>query len=75
MTPEQATAVIVAIGGLITAVAGLIGAVAVLWGKVNENKRSIDGRIDQLVATARVAGHAEGVALAQALQQKENDSV
>jgi hypothetical protein len=67
LSPEQTTALIVAIGGLVTAVAGLIGAVAALWQKVNANKRAIDGRIDQLLATTRVAGHAEGIALAERL--------
>lgn len=68
MTPEQFTAVVAALAALATAIAGLIGAVTVLYVRIESNRHAIDGRIDQLVATARVAGHAEGMALAHQLE-------
>lgn len=69
MTPEQLTALVIAVSTLATAIGGLIAAVAVLYGKVEENRKAIDGRVDQLVATSRVAGHAEGIALAHQLAE------
>lgn len=72
MTPEQVTALIVAIGALFTAVGGLCGAVAVLWRAVETNRHAIDGRVDELVSTSRVAGHAEGIALAEQIRRGEN---
>lgn len=74
MTPEQATALIIAIGALFTAVGGLCGAVAVLWKAVETNRHAIDGRVDQLVSTSRVAGHAEGIALAEQLRHAEPEN-
>lgn len=67
MSPEQFTALIGALGALVTAIAGLIVAVTRLYAKVEENRKAINGRVDDMVATARVAGHAEGVVLGQQL--------
>jgi hypothetical protein len=72
LTSEQVTALVAAITALIVAVTGLLGAVVKLWSVVEDNRRAINGRVDQLVATARVAGHAEGVALGQALAHNDN---
>ena len=69
MTPDQFTAVIVALTALITAVTGLVGAVAVLWSRVEENRKAINGRMDQLITTARMTGHAEGIALRKQLDE------
>lgn len=74
MTSEQATALIVALGGLATALAGLLGAVVALWRQVDANRKAINGRVDELVATSRVAGHAEGMALAQQLAHPPEDT-
>lgn len=67
MTPDQLTALIVALGALATAVGGLVGAITVLYRQVEANRQAINGRMDQLIATSRMVGHAEGVALGHAL--------
>lgn len=71
MTPEQLTALVAALATLATAVAGLLGAVGVLWVKIDRNQHAVDGRLNELIATSRVAGHAEGVALAHALSHPD----
>jgi hypothetical protein len=73
LTPEQATALVGAVAALTTAVAGLIGAVVALYAKVEQNKKALDGRVDDLVAMSRVAGHAEGVVLAHQLANPPAD--
>jgi hypothetical protein len=67
LTPEQFTAIVIALGSLATALAALVGAVVRLWSKVEENKRLLNGRMDQLVIRSRQLGHAEGIALAERL--------
>ncbi len=74
MTPEQFDALLGALAVLITAISGLIVAVTRLYAKVEENRKAINGRVDDLVATARVAGHAEGVSLAQQLAHPPDDA-
>lgn len=71
MTPEQATALIVAVATLATALTGLLGAVVVLFQRVEQNRKAIDGRVDQLISTARIAGHAEGIVLGRELEKDD----
>jgi len=73
VTPEQTTALIAAIATLATALTGLLGAVVVLFQRVEANRKAIDGRVDQLISTARIAGHAEGIVLGKELEKRDGD--
>lgn len=74
MTPEQGTAILVALAAVVTALTGLTAAVLRLYLAVKSNREALDGKIDQLVQTSRVAGHAEGVLLGQQLANPPEDA-
>lgn len=57
---NSATAVVVAL-------AGLASAIALLVVRIEALSKQLNGRLDQVVTEARVAGHAEGVLLATEL--------
>jgi hypothetical protein len=53
MTPDQATALLVAL-------TGLIGAVVALWRETHLTRQAMDGRLDELVSTKATAAAKEG---------------
>jgi F0F1-type ATP synthase membrane subunit c/vacuolar-type H+-ATPase subunit K len=68
MTAEEINLVLVGLAGVLVALTGLITAVGILIVRVETARRAVDGRMDQLISTARIAGHAEGVVLGAALE-------
>jgi hypothetical protein len=52
---------------VVVALTGLMSAIALLVARIEALRSQLNGRLDNLVTEARVAGHAEGVLLAQEL--------
>lgn len=66
MTPEQATALIVAI-------TGLVAALGVLVVQLVQVRKQIDGRLTELLATTRVAAQKEGEMVGRDFVERRQD--
>lgn len=60
---------------IVAALTALVAALALLWARVEALHKEVDGRLDDLIAEARVIGHAEGVHLARQLDHPEERPV
>ena len=60
MTPEQFTAILAALAGLITAAAMLVGAVRGLRSEFRATRELVNGKMTELLAVTQLAARKEG---------------
>ena len=60
MTPEQFTAILVALAGLITAAAMLVGAVRGLRSELRQTRELVNGKMTALLESVAIAARKQG---------------